>query len=84
MVAVAAVGIALGVSRWSPIEIFHAYELSFLGLIGLSPILICYLWLRQSPDHETSVSIEGLVGKFAVVLAVGFLFWVMIAVWADP
>jgi hypothetical protein len=31
-----------------------------------------------------SASVEILIGRFAVVLAVGFLFWVMIALWADP
>jgi hypothetical protein len=79
MVAVAGLAIALGVSRRSPPEILHVYEMSFLGLIGLAPILTCYLWLRES-----SASIETLLGRVAVVLALGLVFWLMVALWAEP
>ena len=77
-------GVALGACRLDPLELLHAYEMSFFSLIGLSPILTGYLWLRQPQDRDSSASVETLIGKVAVVLAVGFLFWVLFALWADP
>ena len=71
MVAVAAVGIALTASRLSRHDLVHAYGMGVLGLIGLSPILICYLWLREPPGRASSTSIEILIGRFAIILATG-------------
>jgi hypothetical protein len=79
MVAVAAAGIALAASRLSRHDLFHAYGLVVLGLIGLSPILICYLWLREPPGRELSPSIERLIGTFAVILVLGVVSWAMLA-----
>ena len=79
MVAVAAVGIALAASRLSRHDLFHAYGLGVLGLIGLSPILICYLWLREPPGPQPSTSIERLIGTFAVILVLGVVSWAMLA-----
>ncbi len=83
MVVVAASGIALGSLRLSRLEFLHAYEMSFLGLVGLSPILTCYLWLRPSRGRGPSVPVEVLIRRFAVILAAGFLFWAIIILWAD-
>jgi Na+/melibiose symporter-like transporter len=79
MVAVAAVGIALAASRLSRPDLFHVYGLAVLGLIGLSPILICYLWLRERPGRELSPSIERLIGMFAVILVLCVVSWAMLA-----
>ena len=79
MVAVAAVGIALAAFRLSRHDLFHAYGLGVLGFIGLSPILICYLWLREPPGRGSSTSIEVLIGRFAIILALGVVSWAMIA-----
>ena len=84
MVAVAGCGIALGAGRLGRLELLHVYEMSFLGLVGSSPILLCYFWLRESPGRESSAPLETLIGKVALVLAVGFLLWVLLALWADP
>ncbi len=84
MVAVAAVGIALGASRLSQRDLFFTYEMSILSLLGFSPILICYLWLRDSPDQKSSIPIETLIARFTVVLAVGVVLWALFALLVAP
>lgn len=79
MALVAAVAVALAASRLNRLEFSQAYGRVVLGLIGLSPVLICYLWLRQPPDPSSSVSIEVLIRRFAVILVVGLVSWAMFA-----
>jgi hypothetical protein len=84
MIAVAALGIVLMAARWSPHDLFHASGMIVVGLFGLSPIVICYLWLRESPGRGPSASVEILIGRFAVVLVAGVVFWAIVALWAGP
>ena len=84
MVVVAAVGLALGASRLSQHNLLFACGLSVLGLVGSSPILICYLWLRESPKQKASISIETLIARFAVVIAVSVILWATLALWIAP
>jgi hypothetical protein len=83
MVEVASVAIALTASRLSRLDLFLAYGTGVLGLIGLSTILIRYLWLRETPGRGPSASVKILIGRF-VVLVLGVVSWAMIALWAVP
>jgi hypothetical protein len=84
VLAVASIGIALKVSSWSRHELLYAYGLGMIGFIGLSPIVISYLWLREPACQGQSASVEILISRFAIVCAVGVVFWAMLALWADP
>jgi hypothetical protein len=75
MVVVAAIGIGLGASRLNQRDFLVAYGLSFLCMVGSSPILICYLWLRESPKQKASIPIEVLIARFAAVIVVGVILW---------
>ncbi len=84
MVVVAAVGIALGVSRLSQRDFLFAYGLGVLGIVGASPILICYLWLKESPKRKASIPIEALIARFAAVIVVGVILWAMLVLLIAP
>jgi hypothetical protein len=52
--------------------------------MGLSPILICYLWLRDSPRRKLSIPIETLIIRFAEVIVVGAVLWAVLVLLIAP
>lgn len=84
MIAVAVTGIAIWALRLSHRDLLLSYELSLFGLMGLSPILICYLWLRGSTDQKPSMPVETLIARFAAVITVGVVLWGVFALCVAP
>jgi hypothetical protein len=84
MIAVAGVAIALGASRLSHLDLLFSYELIVVAVIGLSPILICYTWLRDSRTPKSSIPIETLIVRFAGVIVVGVILWAVLVLLVAP
>jgi hypothetical protein len=52
--------------------------------MGLSPILICHLWLRDSSNPKKSLSIETLIARFAALIVIGVIVWAALVLLVAP